>query len=215
MFVWLTTPAGGYGGFDPFYAISELRRSVQQQIEYYFSEENLARDVFLRGKIGEDGTLAIDLICSFKRLSQLVQSLPFPQRLPFILESLSDSLILELMDNKTRVRRRVFVPVVLSVDAPSFVPGLVLVPAAVAVTEPAVASPSKDTEALATPATVTPLAPVDLPATAILPADVVSPFVVVLPAVDSTTQAAPIAPSSPISPGGVPLPILARPKLVP
>lgn len=42
--------------------------------EYYFSEENLQRDFFLRRKMDEQGYLPVSLIASFHRVQQLTQN---------------------------------------------------------------------------------------------------------------------------------------------
>ena len=41
--------------------------------EYYFSEENLANDIFMRRKMSKDGFIPVSLIASFNRMKQLTQ----------------------------------------------------------------------------------------------------------------------------------------------
>jgi la-related protein 1 len=41
--------------------------------EYYFSEENLQRDFFLRRRMDPDGLIPISLIASFHRVQALTQ----------------------------------------------------------------------------------------------------------------------------------------------
>ena len=43
--------------------------------EYYFSEENLRKDFFLRRKMDADGYLPVSLIASFNRVQALTQDL--------------------------------------------------------------------------------------------------------------------------------------------
>ncbi|CRK97100.1 CLUMA_CG010449, isoform A [Clunio marinus] len=51
--------------------IGNIRDSIKKQIEYYFSEENLNRDFFLRRKMDPEGFLPITLIASFHRVQAL------------------------------------------------------------------------------------------------------------------------------------------------
>ncbi|XP_044764645.1 la-related protein 1B isoform X2 [Coccinella septempunctata] len=51
--------------------VCTVQECVTKQIEYYFSEENLARDFFLRRKMDADGYLPIALIASFQRVQAL------------------------------------------------------------------------------------------------------------------------------------------------
>lgn len=41
--------------------------------EYYFSDENLASDIFMRRKMSKDGYIPVSLIASFNRMKQLTQ----------------------------------------------------------------------------------------------------------------------------------------------
>lgn len=52
-----------------------LKDYVKKQIEYYFSEENLCRDFFLRRKMDIEGYLPITLIASFHRVQALTNNL--------------------------------------------------------------------------------------------------------------------------------------------
>ncbi|XP_048480186.1 la-related protein 1 [Plutella xylostella] len=57
-----------YGvGLDP----ATLKDMIKNQIEYYFSPDNLARDFFLRRKMAADGTIPVTLIASFHRVRAL------------------------------------------------------------------------------------------------------------------------------------------------
>lgn len=51
--------------------IGNIKESIKKQIEYYFSEENLNRDFFLRRKMDSEGYLPITLIASFHRVQAL------------------------------------------------------------------------------------------------------------------------------------------------
>jgi len=45
--------------------------------EYYFSEENLQRDFFLRRKMDKDGWIPASLIASFHRVQQVTHDVNF------------------------------------------------------------------------------------------------------------------------------------------
>lgn len=45
--------------------------------EYYFSEENLQRDFFLRRKMDRDGWIPVSLIASFHRVQQVTHDANF------------------------------------------------------------------------------------------------------------------------------------------
>ena len=78
--------------------------AVQRQVEYYFSDENLAKDTFLRGKMDTDGFIGSEVISSFKRVATMLSTVPADQRPAFVTESLTDSLLVEVVDG--RLRRR-------------------------------------------------------------------------------------------------------------
>ncbi|QWU86257.1 hypothetical protein CA3LBN_000475 [Candidozyma haemuli] len=46
----------------------EPSQALTQQVDYYFSLENLLRDIFLRKNMGTEGWIDLDLILSFKRV---------------------------------------------------------------------------------------------------------------------------------------------------
>lgn len=71
---------------------TKLQDLVRKQIEYYFSEENLRKDMFLRRKMDAEGYLPMSLIASFNRVQGLTQDLPF------IIESLNTSKVVEVKD---------------------------------------------------------------------------------------------------------------------
>ncbi|KAK3912719.1 La-related protein 1 [Frankliniella fusca] len=60
-----------YGNMDG----QTLQEYVKKQIEYYFSEENLMKDFFLRRKMDSEGYLPVTLIASFHRLQALTTDL--------------------------------------------------------------------------------------------------------------------------------------------
>ncbi|CAO1444305.1 unnamed protein product [Diamesa hyperborea] len=57
-------------------SVNNVKESIKKQIEYYFSENNLNRDFFLRRKMDDEGYLPITLIASFHRVQALSVDLP-------------------------------------------------------------------------------------------------------------------------------------------
>lgn len=76
-----------------------LRDYIRKQIEYYFSEENLMRDFFLRRKMDSEGYLPVTLIASFHRVQQLTNNLSL------VVEAITNSDKLEL-SNGFKVRTK-------------------------------------------------------------------------------------------------------------
>jgi len=77
-----------------------LQTAIRAQIEYYFSDENLQRDIFIRRKMDAQGYLPISLIASFHRVQNLTQDVNM------IIDSLKDSQTVELSDNKLKARTK-------------------------------------------------------------------------------------------------------------
>merc|ERR1719311_102348 len=48
------------------------RSMVQRQVEYYFSAENLAKDMYLRKQMNNEGWVNIHIIAGFNRLRKLL-----------------------------------------------------------------------------------------------------------------------------------------------
>ena len=70
-----------------------LKTQLKKQIEYYFSDENLQRDFFLRRKMDANGFLPISLIASFHRVQALTQDV---QK---VIDALKDSTVVQVVDN--------------------------------------------------------------------------------------------------------------------
>jgi la-related protein 1 len=66
--------------------------------EYYFSEENLLRDFFLRRKMDSDGYLPIKLIASFHRVYRLSTNIDV------VCDAIKNSDMLEVNDFKVCLR---------------------------------------------------------------------------------------------------------------
>ncbi|XP_011298844.1 la-related protein 1B isoform X2 [Fopius arisanus] len=69
-----------------------LKEYIRKQIEYYFSEENLLRDFFMRRKMDAEGFLPITLIASFHRVQALTTDVAL------VIESILESDKLEMVD---------------------------------------------------------------------------------------------------------------------
>ncbi|XP_042373869.1 la-related protein 1B-like [Zingiber officinale] len=76
--------------------IDPQRSNLLKQIDYYFSAENLCRDVYLRQNMDEQGWVPVSLIAGFNRVKQLTNSIEF------ILETLQLSAVLEVQGDKIR-----------------------------------------------------------------------------------------------------------------
>ena len=57
----------------PIYNEEQIKEFVRHQIEYYFSNENLEHDLFLRRKMDQLGYIPLSVIASFNRVKQLSQ----------------------------------------------------------------------------------------------------------------------------------------------
>jgi len=73
-----------------------LTEVIQKQIEYYFSVENLCKDLYLRGHMDPEGWVPTSLLAGFNRVKALIND---PEE---IIESLTYSEILECKDGKLR-----------------------------------------------------------------------------------------------------------------
>lgn len=76
----------------------QLLLAVQQQIEYYFSVQNLVKDVFLRSKMNDEGWISLHVIASFNRVRMLTPDLAM------IMEALSGSTSVELSPDNLFLR---------------------------------------------------------------------------------------------------------------
>ncbi|KAN0022876.1 hypothetical protein ACTFIU_005617 [Dictyostelium citrinum] len=73
-----------------------IKKSIQSQVQYYFSEENLRRDVYLRCNMDEEGWVSISFICGFNRMRSFESSA--------VIETLKSLNLLELDLQNNRVR---------------------------------------------------------------------------------------------------------------
>ncbi|XP_039069671.1 la-related protein 1C-like isoform X2 [Hibiscus syriacus] len=77
---------------------SQLHTRIMKQIDYYFSNENLIKDTYLRQHMDEQGWVPIKLIAGFKKVSQLTGNIQL------ITDALQSSEVVEVQDNKVRKR---------------------------------------------------------------------------------------------------------------
>jgi len=87
----------GVGPADPS-CRSQIMDGVRAQIDYYFSVENLFKDVFLRSKMDNDGYIPLGMVANFNRVRMLT---PDPG---LIVEALQDSTVVELSKDGEYVR---------------------------------------------------------------------------------------------------------------
>ncbi|OWF45150.1 la-related protein 1B-like [Mizuhopecten yessoensis] len=127
-------PTGGFGTVyfnTPFVEDGTLKDFIKKQIEYYFSDENLQKDFFLRRRMGKEGWLPISLIAGFHRVQNLTRDIQV------IINSVADSTSVEISEDGTKVRCRqnpekwplegqpldLSLASTLHADVPEFVPG--------------------------------------------------------------------------------------------
>ncbi|CAK7235964.1 hypothetical protein SBRCBS47491_009475 [Sporothrix bragantina] len=65
-----------FSAFNP-YMDAELLHGLTLQVDYYFSLDNLVKDVFLRRKMNDQGFVPLSVIAKFKRMSELAPSVDF------------------------------------------------------------------------------------------------------------------------------------------
>nr|XP_043632202.1 la-related protein 1A [Erigeron canadensis] len=75
-----------------------MRASVRTQIEYYFSDQNLQGDQYLRSLMDDNGWVPISTIAEFKRVKRMCTDIPF------IVDALQNSSMLEVQGDNVRRR---------------------------------------------------------------------------------------------------------------
>uniref|UniRef100_A0A1D1XGX9 La-related protein 1B n=1 Tax=Anthurium amnicola TaxID=1678845 RepID=A0A1D1XGX9_9ARAE len=78
-------PAMFFAAPDP-----QLQAAVAKQIDYYFSPQNLCKDIYLRQNMDEEGWVPVSLIAGFNRVRNLTNNVQF------ILETLKTSTMVEV-----------------------------------------------------------------------------------------------------------------------
>jgi len=98
---------GGYRSYGQSYPMNyvpvplegeALNEAILRQLEYYFSIDNLCKDLFLRSHMDEEGWVDISVIANFNRVRSL------GCETSTLLELLSKSEVIELKDTKLRAK---------------------------------------------------------------------------------------------------------------
>ncbi|KAK8673310.1 hypothetical protein V6N13_111656 [Hibiscus sabdariffa] len=76
----------------------QLYASIVNQIDYYFSNENLIKDTYLRQNMDEQGWVPIKLIAGFKKVSLLTDNIQL------ITDALQSSTVVEVQGDRVRKR---------------------------------------------------------------------------------------------------------------
>ncbi|XP_027347373.1 la-related protein 1C-like isoform X2 [Abrus precatorius] len=72
----------------------QLHTKIVNQIDYYFSSENLVKDIYLRRNMDEQGWVSINLIAGFKKVRYLTDSVQI------VLEAVRTSSVVEVQETK-------------------------------------------------------------------------------------------------------------------
>ncbi|KAL0924641.1 hypothetical protein M5K25_005490 [Dendrobium thyrsiflorum] len=81
-----------------FPAVDPQRAMLLKQIDYYFSLENLCKDLYLRQNMDEQGWVPISLIAGFNRVKQLTNNMQY------IIDTVQLSNVVEVQGDKIRKR---------------------------------------------------------------------------------------------------------------
>lgn len=83
-----------------FYTMTDplLPSKIVSQIDYYFSNENLVRDTYLRQNMDGDGWVSISLIATFKKIAMLTDNIQL------ILDAVQTSNVVEVQGDKVRCK---------------------------------------------------------------------------------------------------------------
>ncbi|CAK7334175.1 unnamed protein product [Dovyalis caffra] len=76
----------------------QLHIKILHQIDYYFSNENLCKDIYLRKNMDDQGWVSIKLIASFNKVSLLTDNIQL------ILDAIRNSSVVEVQGQKVRKR---------------------------------------------------------------------------------------------------------------
>ncbi|KAB2036515.1 hypothetical protein ES319_D03G006600v1 [Gossypium barbadense] len=77
---------------------NQLHARIVNQIDYYFSNENLIKDTYLRQNMDDQGWVPIKLIAGFKKVSLLTDNIQL------ITDALQRSMVVEVQGDKVRKR---------------------------------------------------------------------------------------------------------------
>ncbi|XP_073012239.1 la-related protein 1C-like [Typha latifolia] len=82
-----------------FHSQADLQHLLMRQIDYYFSPENLCKDVYLRQQMDDQGWVRLSVIANFNKVKQLTSNIQL------ILEAVRGSTVVEVQG--MRIRRRI------------------------------------------------------------------------------------------------------------
>ena len=86
--------------------------NVRAQFEFYFSEQNLERDIYLRSLMDPEGYVSVREIMSFRRIQTLLMVVLDDSKLNIVTEAIRSSPVLVLKDTGhpkgPQVARKVF-----------------------------------------------------------------------------------------------------------
>jgi len=94
-----------YSGSNPSAAAvpqqkEQVLAALQKQVEYYFSVENLCKDIFLRSQMDKDGWIPAAVISGFNRVRMLTPDATL------VLESLAESVEVEISADNAKLRKK-------------------------------------------------------------------------------------------------------------
>ncbi|PNH07979.1 La-related protein 1 [Tetrabaena socialis] len=95
-----TAPYGAVGTADKAQTKAMLTEAVRKQIDYYFSVENLCKDIFLRSKMDDNGWIPLAVVANFNRVRILTLDWTL------IVDAIADSPIIEVSTDSTMLRAR-------------------------------------------------------------------------------------------------------------
>lgn len=86
--------------------MTSKEKQIKDQIEFYFSDSNLLKDKFLSNLITKDenGYVDLNIISNFNRMKKLTK------KVKNIIKAIENSDLVELNDDKTKIRRKIPLP---------------------------------------------------------------------------------------------------------
>ncbi|TXG62235.1 hypothetical protein EZV62_013598 [Acer yangbiense] len=81
-----------------YFHATQLHCLIVKQIDYYFTKENLVKDIYLRQKMDDEGWVPIKLVAGFNKVKLLTSNIRL------ILDALRGSMVVEVRGDKIRRR---------------------------------------------------------------------------------------------------------------
>lgn len=112
----MVTPIEPYSQFQivttyelcPLARIIKEIEEVNEQMLYYFSKENLLRDIYLRSLMNSQGFIAISIFSNFPRIKKILNKLPLLEQRSKVVKNalkLSEPEVFELFNDTVRLRK--------------------------------------------------------------------------------------------------------------